>query len=165
MTAVIEELPQEEQNKPKLDFDKFKFIRIIDPDHIPTYLVEQIRERDFDTDYFYQWQKANSVINRDGMNMPNPYNHLWILVDDKRRTQGFFWATVDTMTHSLFINNFSVDKSLWNRGEAVELLKNKVDSILKENRIDKAFWSTRQPKPYEKYGFKRSKNILMEYSP
>jgi hypothetical protein len=159
---ITEKLPPKEE-KPKLNLDLYKFIRVIDPDHIPNYLVEQIRERDFDVDYFYQWQKANSVICRDGINIPNPYNHLWILVDDKRKTLGFFWSTIDTMSKTLFINNFSVDKSLWNRGEAIQLLKNKIDSIMKELKISKAYWTTKHAKPYEKYGFKRSKNILMEY--
>lgn len=163
MSAKIEQIPVDEEKK--IDLSKYKFIRIIDPDHIPNYLVEQIREREFEVDYFYQWQKANAVINRDGLNMANPYNHLWILVDEKRNTKGFVWAAIDTMTKSLFINNFSVDKSLWNQGEAVQLLKNKIDSILYEFKIEKAYWTTKHPKPYERYGFRRSKNILMEYIP
>lgn len=145
------------------DVDELKFLRVIDPDHIPTYLVEQIKERDYEVERFYHWQRANATISKDGIRIPNPYNHLWVLVDKNRKTKGFVWCTTDTLTKDLMIQNFSVDKNYWKKGEAVRKLKDHLLQVMNENGLPKAVWFSKRPKAYEKYGFVSTKTVMMEY--
>lgn len=142
---------------------KLKFVRIFDPIHIPKYLVEQIKQRDYDIDDFYSYQKQSNIVIEDGKTNLNPLNHLYVLVNDENEVKGFAWFTINPLSKSLFINNFSMNKDYWHKGKAIEQLKDYVVKVMKKAKLKQILWHTNYPKHFEKYGFKKSKSILMEY--
>lgn len=131
--------------------------------HIPEYLVEQIRGREFTVKKFYEYQKICCVTNGTNGPIVNPLNFLYVIVNDKKEAKGFLWAQADPLTKDFCINNFSMDKEYWGGGRAVKLLTIKVKEIVKECKMNKVYWITRFAKHSERYGFKRSSQILMEY--
>ena len=150
--------------KKEVNFDDLVFVRLIDPIHIPKYLIEQIREKNFTIDKFYDYQKLLCLSH--GKNGPelNPSNFLYAIVNDKlKQVKGFLWATLDYLTNCLIINNFSMDREYWFKGKAIELLEKKAKLIKKDLGIDKIVWITPHPKLCEKLGFKRTKDAIMVY--
>lgn len=151
-----------EKNLNKID--ELEWIRIFDPYLIPQYLVEQIKERFFSTERFYKHQKMVCLLNEHGNLTLNPLNLLFVLVDKEHVIKGFFWGVVDPLSNALVINSFSMDDSYWGEGKSVRLLEAKAKEIQEGAELDKIYWITRCPKHSEKYGFKRSKHVLMEYT-
>lgn len=144
--------------------DELEWVRIFDPVHIPKHLVEQIRDRDWSVERFYQYQKAINL-QSDGSNITlNPLNLLFVLVDKEKKVQGFMWSAVEILSNCLVINSFSIDKAYWNQGMAVEMLEKKAREIAVGAKLSKVYWITNYPKHSEKHGFKRSKSVLMEYN-
>lgn len=152
-----------EHNSKDDEIDKLQFVRIFTPMHIPQYLVEQVRDRDFTVEQFYEFQKISCIRKGENGSVLNPLNFLYVVVTDKNIAKGFLWAQADPLTNDFCINNFSMDKEYWGGGKAVKLLINKVKEILKECKMNKVYWITNFPKHSERYGFKRSKGVLMEY--
>jgi hypothetical protein len=150
--------------KPEEEILNLRWVRIFDPVHIPKEYVYQIKDKSFTTEKFYKYQETANVENVDGKIVFNSYNLLFVLVNEKNHTKGFLWAVVDGLSNALVINTFSMDKEYWGNGKAVKLLEIKVKEIKERVSLDKVYWITRCPKHSEKYGFKRSKNILMEYN-
>lgn len=147
-----------------LKIDELEWIRIFDPIHIPKYLVEQVRDRDWSEERFYQYQKAINLQNNGGNVVLNPLNLLFVLADKQKVVKGFMWAAVDVLSNCLIINTFSIDKDYWGLGKAVGLLEKKAKEIAIGAKLSKIYWITNYPKHSERYGFKRSKSILMEYN-
>lgn len=146
------------------DFEKLEWIRIFDPVHIPLFLIEQVRDRDWSAERFIKYQKTICFNKQpDGNLHINPLNLLFVLVDGEKKVHGFLWASIDTLSNALVINTFSMEKEWWHAGEAVKLLERKAKEIAKGAQLDKIYWITNYPKHSERYGFKRSKSILMEY--
>jgi hypothetical protein len=146
-----------------LKINDLKWVRIFDPIHIPRQYVEQIKDRKFDVDKFYAFQKQVCTQEIDGRIVLNPLNLLYVLVDEKNVTKGFCWMFVDELCDSLIINSFSMDKEYWGAGKVVKLLQDKALEIKEGAQLKSIFWITRCPKHSEKYGFKKSKHVLMEY--
>jgi len=146
-----------------MDIDKLRFIRIIDPVHIPRHLVEQVRDKDFTVDRFYDYQRLVCVENLNGAIKANPLNLLFVIVDEGNKVQGFMWAVVDPLCNYLCINTFSMESEYWGAGKAVHLLERKAKEIMEGANLSKIYWITNHPKHSERYGFKRSKSVLMEY--
>jgi hypothetical protein len=140
-----------------------RWVRIFDPVHIPKEYVDQVKDKSFTTEKFYKFQETANVENINGRISFNPYNLLFVLVNESNHVKGFLWAVVDGLSNALVINTFSMDKDYWGNGKAVKLLESKAKEIKEIVELDKVYWITRCPKHSEKYGFKRSKNILMEY--
>lgn len=143
--------------------EDLRFIRIIDPVHIPRHLVEQVRDRDFTVDKFYDYQRMVCVETTPNGIRANPLNLLFVIVDEGNVVQGFLWAVVDPLCNYLLINTFSMEKEYWGGGRAVKLLERKAKEIMSGAQLTKGYWITNYPKHSERYGFKRSKSILMEY--
>jgi N-acetylglutamate synthase-like GNAT family acetyltransferase len=147
-----------------LKIEDLEWIRIFDPVHIPRYLVEQVRDKDWSVDKFYQYQKIINL-QKDGSNVViNPMNLLFVLADKEKVIHGFMWAAVDALSNCLVINTFSVDKKYWGQGNAVSILEKKTKEIANGAKLSKIYWITNYPKHSEKHGFKRSKSVLMEYN-
>ena len=142
------------------DAQELKWIRIFTPMHIPKYLVEQVRDRDFTVDEFYRYQEINCL--SDGK--LNPLNHLYVLADPDHFIKGFLWFTVDPLTKDIIIQTYSVDKEYWGKGRAVAKLASHIKEIRKKARLKKIYWITNYPKHSERNGFRRSKSVLMEYN-
>lgn len=160
-SKTSEKLPKK---KKLVDFRHLVFVRLIDPIHIPKYLIEQIKEREYDVDRFYDYQKIICLQQgKFGMEL-NPSNFLYAIVNDElKQVKGFLWATLDYLTNSLIINNFSMDREYWNHGEAIELLEKQGKKLKKDLKLNKVIWITAHPKLCEKRGFKREKDVIMSY--
>ncbi len=140
------------------------FVRLIDPVHIPTYLVKQIKDRLFDVERFYQHQKEMCLISSPRGTTINPYNYLYALVNEKiKQVKGVLWCVVDPLTESLVINNFSIDAEYWNRGESLQLLEKQVKNIRRELRLKRIVWITKNVKFCKAKGYKESKFGFMIY--
>lgn len=143
--------------------DDLRWVRVFSPIHIPKYLVEQVRDRDYTVPDFYKYQELNCLIDgKDGPTL-NPFNHLYVLVDEGNIVKGFLWFVVDPLSKDIIINTFSMDKEYWCSGKAVKKLSDHVKEILKKLKLKKVYWITNYPKHSERHGFKRSRSVLMEY--
>jgi len=146
------------------NIDALRWVRIFDPIHVPRYLVEQVRDRDYTVDNFYLYHENNSRIKIKDDWVVNPFSHLNILVDEDNIVKGFLWFSVDPLSKNMVIQTFSVDKEYWFKGKAVSKLAKHIKDKRKEANLNKIFWVTNYPKHSERYGFKRSRGVLMEYS-
>lgn len=145
--------------------DDLKWIRIFTPSHIPKYLVEQIRDRDFCVEDFYKYHEVNCTIpSNDGNLKLNPFSHLYVLANPDNEVKGMLWFCVDPLTKDLVIQTFSMDKEYWMKGVAVKKLSNHIKEIRKKGNLNKIYWITNYPKHSERNGFKRAKGVLMEYN-
>lgn len=147
-----------------LDFSKLKFIRIFDPSHIPVELVQQVRDRKFSVEKFYEYQSIVCVSKTEHGMVVNPLNLLFVIANEKTKVVGFLWAVVSPLSQDLVINTFSMNKDYWGKGDAVTLVTNKCKEILKEANLSRVYWITNYPKHSERYGFKRAKGVLMEFN-
>lgn len=150
-------------DKNSIDIEKLQFIRVFTPQHIPKYLVEQVKERDYGVDEFYEFQEINCLQKSEKGPVLNPLNLLYVITNEEKMVKGFCWMIIDPLTKDLVIQTFSMDKEYWGKGRAVELLTRKVKEILKELSLNKVYWITKHPKHSIKYGFKPSKFVLMEH--
>ena len=147
------------------NMDDLRWIRVFTPSHIPHYLIEQVRDRDYSIEDFFKYHEINCLVNsQNGINL-NPFNHLYVLADPKNEVKGVLWFNVDPLAKDIMIQTYSVDKEYWNNGQAVKKLFNHIQDILKKAHLNRVFWANAYPKHAERYGFKRSKMILMEYNP
>lgn len=150
--------------KEKNKVDDLKWIRVFTPSHIPKYLVEQVRDRDFTVEDFYAYHEAYCQIpTSDGIKL-NPFSHLYVLANEENTVKGMLWFCVDPLTKDIIIQTFSMDKEYWNKGLAVKKLAAHMKGIKKKGQLNKIYWVTNYPKHSERNGFKRSKNVLMEYN-
>lgn len=143
------------------NIEDLRWMRIFTPDHIPKYLIEQVRDRDYSVEDFYDYHRFNCLTEEEKL---NPFSHLYVLADKTNQVKGMLWFDVDPLTKDILIQTYSVDKEYWNKGVAVKKLAEHVKDIRKKGNLKKIFWVTNYPKHSEKNGFKRSKNILMEYN-
>lgn len=144
--------------------ENLKWVRIFDPVHIPKEYIDQIKHKDFTTEKFYEYLAKISLIEKDDLININPYSLLFVLVDDNNKSKGMLWMVINTLANALVINNFSIDKEYWGNGCAVNFLTKKAIEIKEKENLERVYWITRSPKHSEKFGFKRSKNTLMEYT-
>ena len=145
--------------------DDLKWIRIFTPSHIPKYLVEQVRDRDFSVEDFYKYHEVNCTMqSKEGDIKLNPFSHLYVLANPENEVKGMLWFCVDPLTKDLIIQTFSMDKEFWMKGVAVKKLANHIKEIKKKGNLNKIYWVTNYPKHSERNGFTRSKNVLMEYN-
>ena len=145
------------------DFDTLRFIRVFTPMHVPKELIEQVRDRTYEVDDWYKYQEIICLHQTvDGPKL-NPLSMLYVIADEGNKVVGMLWAEVDALGKTLVIQTFSMNKKYWVRGKAVELLSKKGKEIAKECKLKKIVWCTNYPKHSERYGFKRSRSVLMEY--
>jgi hypothetical protein len=150
--------------KEKNKIDDLRWIRVFTPSHIPKYLVEQVRDRDFTVEDFYAYHEVNCIFHgKDGSKL-NPFSHLYVLADTENTVKGMLWFCVDPLTKDIIVQTFSMDKDYWGKGLAVKKLATFMKTFRKKANLNKIFWITNYPKHSERNGFKRSKNVLMEYN-
>jgi len=145
--------------------DDLRWIRVFTPSHIPKYLIEQVRERDYSVEDFYKYHEINCAVkDKDGGMKFNPFSHLYVLATEKNEVKGTLWFCIDPLSKDIVIQTFSMDKEYWNKGIAVKKLADHIKTIRKKGDLNKIYWVTNYPKHSERNGFKRSKAVLMEYS-
>lgn len=146
------------------DIKELKWIRIFTPIHIPKYLIEQIKDRDWSVDDYIKYHELNCLSEKNGQQTLNPFSHLYVLVNKDNVTKGFLWFSIDALTKDICIQNYSIDKEYWGKGRAVEKLADHIKFIKKKANLNKIYWITNYPKHSQKYGFKQSKSVLMEFT-
>lgn len=121
---------------------------------IPRYLIEQIKGIDFDIDKFYQ---LAPVIEK------NPFNFIGLFIDKGNKVQGFMWSTYNPLSDHLFVNMLSVEKEYQRLGiikECIGICKKILKGIGSCGNISA---KTTRPKAFSKYGFKESKQVIVDY--
>lgn len=146
---------QENMSKKQPNIDTLSFVKLKIPKLLPYSLIESVKGRTFTPEQFYTYQE-NQV--------KNPYNFLYALVDEDKKIHGYLWAEMNVLDNSLFVNTFSVDKEYWGKGEAIPKVIDYLAKLKKETKAERVFWVTTNEKFFLKHGFKRSKNVLMEYN-
>lgn len=140
------------------------FVRIFDPIHIPSYLVEQIKDRLYTVEKFYEFQRLCCLFSTDKGPILNPTNFLYALIDQKKKeTKGFLWMSAQVLTESLIINNFSVDAAYWGKGESIKLVEKKAKKVMSDLKLKRIVWITKNVRFCEALGFKHSKESVMIY--
>jgi N-acetylglutamate synthase-like GNAT family acetyltransferase len=152
-----------EKLKKQPDFESLRFMRVFTPDHIPKHLVKQVKYRDWSVDEWYAYQRSICTETVNGKLNNNPLNHLYVIANKDNEVVGYFWAEISVLEQSLVIQTFSMNQDYWCRGKAVRLLEEHAKKIKEEVNLRKIYWVTNYPKTFERYGFKVSKNVLMEY--
>jgi len=145
--------------------EELRWVRIFTIEHLPNYLVEQVRHRTYSVEEFYKYQQLNLLMQGEEGIKLNPFNHVYILADTENLVKGFVWLTIDPLSKDIIIQTYSVDKDYWGRGQAVKKLIDHVMAIRNKAKLNKVFWLTPYPKHSMRYGFSPSKQILMEYDP
>ena len=138
--------------------DELTFVRIKDRrlvKLIPRELIENVKGRTFTPEQFYKYQESQ---------IDNPYNHLYVLVDDAKKIHGYLWAEINILDESLFVNTFSIGKEYWGKGKAMPKAIEFVSQVKQKTKSPRVFWISSNDKFFMKHGFTRSKNVLLEYN-
>lgn len=138
-------------------FDDYDFVKLMFPRLIPKTLLENIKGCSFTPEAFYDYQESQ-------VNKGNPNNLLYALVNKEKKIHGFLWCDVNAIDNSLCVNTLSVDKHLWHKGKIMPKICSFLSEIKKARGCPKVYWMTTNDKFFSKHGFKRSKNVLMEYN-
>jgi N-acetylglutamate synthase-like GNAT family acetyltransferase len=134
--------------------DDLTFVRLKIPRLIPVELIESVKGKTFTPDQFYKYIENNK---------DNPYVHLYALVDKDKKIHGYLWAEVNLLDGALFINTFSIAKEYWGNGEAMPKVIEFLRTLKEKVKAQHVFWITTNEKFFLKKGFKKSKNVLMEF--
>lgn len=141
--------------KEEKNIGDLEFVRLRIPKLIPRELIENVKGRTFSVEQFYDYQAQQ---------VDNSYNHLFALIDEKKKIQGYLWAENNMLDGSLFINTFSICKKYWGKGSAIDLVKDFLTDLADKTNSPRVFWITTNEKFFIKHGFNRSKNVLLEYN-
>lgn len=158
-------LPDQLNEEIESDFARLRFIRIFTPDHVPRYLMDQVRHKDYDVDEWYEYQRIMCIQQTQSGPILNPTNLLYVIATKENLVVGVLWCQIDPLSKALVVQTFSMDNLYWHRGAAVRLIEAKAKEIQGECNLKRIYWITNFPKHSERYGFKRSKSVLMEYTP
>lgn len=124
---------------------------------IPKDLIEAVKGRLFTPEQFYEYQERQIAYQ-------NPYNLLFALVAENKKIEGYLWAEISQIDASMFINTFSISKEHWHKGKAMPMVIEFLEKLANKHKCSRTFWITQNPKFFEKHGFSRSKNVLLEYN-
>jgi len=149
----------------EVDFDSLRFIRVFTPMHVPKELIEQVRDRTYEVDDWYSYQETICTHPTESGPRLNPFSLLYVIADEGNKVVGMLWCEISTLEKVLAIQTFSMDKKYWLKGKAVSLVSKKAKEILKECNLKKIMWCTAYPRHSQRYNFKRSRQVLMEWNP
>jgi N-acetylglutamate synthase-like GNAT family acetyltransferase len=137
------------------NLEDLTFVRLKIPRCIPKELIESVKGRTFTPEQFYKYQEQQ---------VDNPYNYLYVLIDETKIVHGYLWAEMNILDDSLFVNTFSISKTYWGKGKAIDKAIEFLASLKEKTKAPRVFWVSSNEKFFLKHGFKRSKNVLMEYN-
>lgn len=140
----------------KYTLEDLKFMRLLLPKLIPVHLIEQVKGRN------YTPQKLLEHL-QDCADNEDPYNLIFALINHEKDIVGYMWIIINPLDNSAFVNTISVDKIYWNRGEAMKLAIEFVKDLTKRMKFTSTTWMSTNPRFYERIGFKRSRDVAMEY--
>jgi len=139
------------------ELDELEFLALKVPSLIPLELVELVKGRTFSADQFYAYQTMQ-------IKNENPANFLFALIDKEKKIHGFLWCEINALDGSLFVNTFSISKKFWHKGKVLPKVIGFLKELKKKVGASRCFWISTNEKFFIKQGFKRSKNVLMEYN-
>jgi hypothetical protein len=131
-----------------------KYARLKIPRLIPAHLIDAVKFKGFDSEKFYAYQEDR---------VGDPDNLIFALFDNDKKIKGYLWAVVDESDGALFINTFSVDKEHWGKGKAMDKAIEIIEEIVDELKPPSVKWITTNDRFFVKRGFKRSREVIMEY--
>jgi hypothetical protein len=144
----------------KKTFSDLKFVRITgEPDivdmlfrQIPRELFEQVKDVEFNISLLYQ--------------MPSKFigganNMFYVLVDDEDLIKGILWCYLNILTEAIQIQVLSIEKE-YQFGDALEETEKFIRSWMSENESLKVQIMTTRPHVYQRNGWTKSKQVLME---
>jgi len=131
--------------------EELRWVRVFTIEHLPNYLVDQVRHRTYSIEEFYKYQQLNLLMQSENGIKLNPFNHIYVLVDSENLVKGFVWLTIDALSKDIFIQTYSVDKQYWNRGQAVKKLAEHVKEIRNKAKLNYIFWHTAYQKHTIRY--------------
>ena len=135
------------------DKSNLKIIPAPDPRLIPKYLVEQVKERDWQIDQFYTYQlKAQS----------DKANILLTIVDERHFIVGFVWLTLDGFSQVCFVNTVSIDKKHQGQRSLLKKIEKYIKELTKKLGFSKIIIVTKRTKVLQRYGFAESRNKILE---
>ena len=144
--------------------EELRWVRVFSPIHVPKYLIEQIKKRDYSVEEFYKYHEINCLqMTEEGPSL-NPFSHLYVLVNTENLVKDVLWFTVDPLAKSICIQTYTVDKEYWNSGGSVRKLADHIKDIRRKGNLKKIYWVSDYPKHSQRHGFRMSKSVLMEYS-
>lgn len=118
---------------------------------IPTIYIEQVKDLKVDpVRYLEAIDKSLSV------------GGLLLGCFVENRLQGFCWCHVDPLENDLWINCYSIDRSLWHTREHFKSLITALRWVKLILNVNAVRWFTNRPALYERLGYARSKRVLME---
>ena len=143
-----------------MKFEDLKFVRIAGTPEIidmvfrriPRELFEQVKDVEFNINLLYQ--TPSSFIG-------NVNTRFYVLTDDEDKIKGILWACINILTRKIQVNILSIDKE-YQFDDAIEKTLEFVRSWQGENENLKIQIITSRPHAYEKSGFVKSKQILLE---
>jgi len=132
-----------------------KLERCVNASFVPRRLLEQLPDEQFSPDNFYSFMDIA---------LQSPNQLLFILLSDTNEIIGFLWCEINMLEKILFVNILSVNKELWHVGNTVKFTVDFLKELFDKLELHKVLWISDRPALFEKMGFLRSKNILLEYS-
>ena len=146
------------------NLEDLSFVRLVDPIHIPSYLVDQIKNRLFTIDKFYDYLKVACTYKTENGPILNNFVYLYAITNvNLRQVKGFLFMYMDILNNSLLISQFSIDKEYWNKGEAVNFMLSFAKQVMKELSASSIVWLTKNVKTCESLGFTRSGYTVMTF--
>jgi hypothetical protein len=158
MSATATIVDSKASNEAK-DWD-LSFVKIRIPENvrlIPKELIENVKGRTFSPEQFLKYQEEQ-------IRYENPGNLLYLLIAPSKKIEGYLWVEISQLDGTMFINTFSISKEYWFKGKAIPKVIEHLRPIQDKLKCTRVFWITTNDKFFIKQGFKRSKNVLMEFS-
>jgi hypothetical protein len=138
-----------------IDISKLEFVRLKIPELIPLVLIEAVKGRTFTPEQFIKYQQKQ---------VDNPGNYLFALIDPDKKIHGYLWAELNMLDNTLFISTFSISKQYWGKGAGIKKAIEFVEKLKEKTKSPRVQWSTTNEKFFCKHGFRRCRNVLLEYN-
>lgn len=140
----------------KYTIEDLKFMKLLVPRLIPKHLIEQVKGKPYSPDDFYK-----SI--EEDIESDNPYSIIYVLVNPENDIVGYAWVLINPLEHCLYVNTISIDKQYWGKGEVIHKFIKFLHKKIEHTDIKQVIWMTTNPKFYEKLGFRRCRDVAMEY--
>ena len=165
--AEIEEQVEAEAKEPEKKFSDLTFRQLMDFNFVPRYLLEQMKDKDYDVDRIYYYGQ---------LFIRSPFNFLFAMTNKDYVIKGILWVTIDPVTELMGVNVFSVDKEYQSNGKESEardisykFLKEEFPQKYQQhlaaigvNLRPTILGTTTRPEAWERSGFKRYHRVIME---
>lgn len=140
----------------KYTLEDLKFMRLLLPRLIPIHLIEQVKGRYYSPEKLYD-HLQDCVDNED------PYNLIFALINPEKDIVGYMWLVTNPLEDSAFVNTISVDKMYWDKGKVIKKAIEFLHGVTNRMKIKSVIWMTTNARFYERLGFKRCRDVAMEY--